>query len=151
MGENQLNNCNMIATKRKVSVRETEVDVHTKHDPTSPNPAKKRREEMIKILKLSMEKWTEISDPEFYLIGNNLINNTAKLIQENVTERSYSNNTEQCSIGYSIPNDKCNQGECILKDDFIYEKITDDMTDTLIHYVFHDEPTDTSTVSSECV
>lgn len=108
------------------------------------NTNKEKRDEKKKILKLSLKKLRKLDDPETFLRRAVLVNNTMKKIQSELREEKYK--TRYCVrknrpfYNCGVLNNSC-LSNCYLYDDpylsGVHEKITDDMTDTLVKNVLN--------------
>lgn len=104
------------------------------------NTPKEKKEERRKILKMSIKKLKQLEDPETFLRRTVLVNNTRKRIQLELKEEKANNKYEfkskRCLGNYEVVSNGCLSNSYLLDDPFlsgIHEKITDDMTDTLIN------------------
>ncbi|XP_045187857.2 uncharacterized protein LOC123545598 [Mercenaria mercenaria] len=133
--------------KRKAEVTKFD-DVFIPSKRVSPflNTPKERKEVRKKVLIISIKKLKELVDPEAFLRKTVLINNTRKRLQTEFREeilqsKSYESNRRSYRSGYGELNHRCVSDSHMLGDPLlrgVHEKITDDMTDTLIDNVFHD-------------
>lgn len=140
--------------KRKAEVE----DVYVPSKRVSPflNTPKERKDERKKILKISIKKLKQLDDPEAFLRRTVLVNNTMKRLQTELREeklryRKFESNKKKSFNGYGVLNNSCLSNSYLFDDPFlsgVHEKITDDMTDTLMNNVFHDKPSD-KTVDTE--
>lgn len=111
------------------------------------NTPKERKDERKKILKISIKKLKQLSDPEFFLRRTVLVNNTTKRLQSELKEEKRRNKRRKYMNGYGVPNSNCLSDMYLYDDPFlcgVHEKITDDMTDTLIKNVLCDKTNENS-------
>lgn len=108
------------------------------------NTPKERKDERKKILKISIKKLRQLSDPEFFLRRTVLVNNTTKRLQLELREEKRRNKRRKYRNGFGVPNSNCLSDMYLFEDPFLSEKITDDMTDTLIKNVLCDKTNDIS-------
>ncbi|KAL4237409.1 hypothetical protein ACF0H5_002126 [Mactra antiquata] len=119
------------------------------------NTPKERKDERKKVLKISLKKLRQLEDPETFLRRTVLVNNTMKRMQSELREEKYRSRRFESSRrksfnGYNVLNNNCLSNAYLYDDPFlcgINEKITDDMTETLINNVFHDKSCDDSAIS----
>lgn len=120
------------------------------------NTPKERKDERKKVLKISIKKLKQLDDPEIFLRRTVLVNNTMKRLQTEVRDeklrtRKHEMSRKKIYCGYGVLNNNCLSNSYLFDDPFlsgVHEKITDDMTDTLMHNVFHDKPGDTASADN---
>ncbi|XP_045178125.2 uncharacterized protein LOC123538201 isoform X2 [Mercenaria mercenaria] len=146
--------------KRKVE--ETYLDeVYIPSKRVSPflNTPKERKDKRRKIINISTKKLKQLDDPETFLRRTVLVNNTMKRLQmelreEKLRTKKFKSNKQYYYVsGYGVLNDKVMSNSYFVDDPFlscVYEKITDDMTDTLMNNVFHDKVDDRPTSYDIC-
>ncbi|KAK3591586.1 hypothetical protein CHS0354_013753 [Potamilus streckersoni] len=140
--------CQKQGAKRKL---DCDSDDNTNYIPPkriSPflNTPKERKEERKKILRMSIQKLRQVEDPEHFLRRSVLINNTMKRMQKELREerKKHVRNTHngyniyrmRPSCDYDVLNNSYLSNACFYEDPFLTgenDKITDDMTDTLVH------------------
>ncbi len=143
--------------KRKLEVEDSLFIEHSRPKRISPflNTPKQRREERRKVLRISVQKLRQIDDAEVFLRRSVLINNTMKKLQQEVREE------KMARFGYQRLKDEefnhfCNPKKKTSYDNMLTpsylscnqhlfddvpaqfnnnDKITDDMTDTLVKCV----------------
>ncbi|XP_041353762.1 SERTA domain-containing protein 4-like [Gigantopelta aegis] len=139
-------------SKRKLESKDTADDVdHVPCKRISPflNTPKQRKEERRKVLKLSIQKLKQMEDPENFLRRSVLINNTVKKMQKELRDekrscyvpsenRNYSLYKRRPSFDYDV----FGSGYLCSSNSHMFDepaptdesdRITDDMTDTLVH------------------
>lgn len=136
-------------TKRKAEVTGFD-DVYIPSKRVSPflNTPKERKDERKKILKISIKKLKQLDDPEAFLRRTVLVNNTLRRLQSELREeklrsKKFESNKKKSFSGYGVLNNNCLSNSYLFDDPFlsgVHEKITDDMTETLMNNVFHDKP-----------
>ncbi|XP_053403367.1 uncharacterized protein LOC128545917 isoform X2 [Mercenaria mercenaria] len=145
--------------KRKVE--ETYLDeVYIPSKRVSPflNTPKERKDKRRKIINISTKKLKQLDDPETFLRRTVLVNNTMKRLQmelreEKLRTKEFKSNKQYYFSGYGVLNDKVMSNSYFVDDPFlscVHEKITDDMTDTLMNNVFHDKVDDRPTSYDIC-
>ncbi|XP_045178212.2 uncharacterized protein LOC123538303 [Mercenaria mercenaria] len=144
--------------KRKAEVTESE-EVYIPSKRVSPflNTPKERKDERKKILKMSIKKLKQLDDPEVFLRRTVLVNNITKRLQKELRQdklrnKIYATNKRKYFSGYFVPTNNCMSDTYLFDDPFlsgIHQKITDDMTDTLIKNVFLDKTNDKTEESDE--
>ncbi|XP_052267729.1 uncharacterized protein LOC127869315 isoform X2 [Dreissena polymorpha] len=130
--------------KRKLDADSILDDVYVPPKRISPflNTPKEKKDERKKILKLSIKKLKQLEDPESFLRRTVLVNNTRKRIQNELKNEKVSG--RKCEFGYrksymasyDVLSNSCLANSYLFDDPFlsgVHEKITDDMTDTLIN------------------
>ncbi|XP_045178201.2 uncharacterized protein LOC123538295 [Mercenaria mercenaria] len=142
--------------KRKAGNTESE-EVYIPSKRVSPflNTPKERKDKRKKILKISIKKLKQLDDPEAFLRRTVLVNNTTKrlqleLRQEKRRTKKFASDKTNTSSGYGALNNSCISDTYLIDDPFlcgVHEKITDDMTDTLINNVFHEKLNEKTEVS----
>ncbi|XP_045178163.2 uncharacterized protein LOC123538247 [Mercenaria mercenaria] len=139
--------------KRKAEMKETEATcIPPKRVSPFLNTPKERKDERKKILKISIKKIKQLDNPETYLRKTVLVNNTMKRLQTELRQekrraKKFPSNNRRHFSGYDLTNNICMSDTYLFDDPFlcgIHEKITDDMTDTLINNVFHNKTNDES-------
>ncbi|XP_045178171.2 uncharacterized protein LOC123538267 [Mercenaria mercenaria] len=143
--------------KRKAEIRESE-EVYIPPKRVSPflNTPKERKDERKKILKISVKKIKQLDNPETYLRRTVLVNNTMKRLQTELRQqkrrtKKFTSSNRTPFRGYDLTNNDCMSDTYLFDDPFlsgIHEKITDDMTDTLINNVFHNKTNNESKESN---
>lgn len=128
---------------RKRKHDEVFCDIYVPPKRISPflNTPKEKKEERRKILKMSIKKLKQLEDPETFLRRTVLVNNTRKRIQLELKEEKANNRksdfkSRSCGLTYDVLSNGCLSNSYLIDDPFlsgIHEKITDDMTDTLIN------------------
>ncbi|XP_053392840.1 uncharacterized protein LOC128555209 [Mercenaria mercenaria] len=111
------------------------------------NTPKERKDIRRNILKLSVKKLKQLDDPEAFLRRTVLVNNTMKRLQvELLNEKRRNRENESCDrkcfYGYSEFSKYYMSNFCLLDYPYLsgeHEKITDDMTDTLMNNVLNDK------------
>ncbi|XP_045178071.2 uncharacterized protein LOC123538165 [Mercenaria mercenaria] len=127
--------------KRKADVTEPE-ELYIPSKRVSPflNTPKERKDERKNILKISVKKLKQLDDPETFLRRTVLVNNTMKKLQRELRAENLRNKNRKYFSGYKVLNNNCMSDAYLIDDPFlsgVHEKITDDMTDTLINNVLH--------------
>ncbi|XP_053403412.1 uncharacterized protein LOC128558409 isoform X2 [Mercenaria mercenaria] len=127
--------------KRKTDVTESE-EVYIPSKRVSPflNTPKERKDERKNILKISVKKLKQLDDPEIFLRRTVLVNNTMKKLQRELRAENLRTKNRKYFSGYEVLNNNCMSDAYLIDDPFlsgVHEKITDDMTDTLINNVLH--------------
>ncbi|XP_052766273.1 uncharacterized protein LOC128207420 [Mya arenaria] len=126
--------------KRKL---DTDIDLDVPYIPPkriSPfmNTPKEKKEEKRKILKISIKKLKQLEDPEAFLRRTVLVNNTRKRLQTELRQEKNSSRVgrrKHFISTYDVLSNSCLSNSYMFDDPFlsgVHEKITDDMTDTLI-------------------
>ncbi|XP_045178143.2 uncharacterized protein LOC123538237 [Mercenaria mercenaria] len=133
-------NVNPHGVKRKAITTESgEVYMPSKRVSPFLNTPKQRRDERKKILEISIKKLRQLDDPEAFLRRTVLINNVTKCLQKELRQEKYGTKPfSRCGVF----NNNCMSDTYLFDDPFlsgVHEKITDDMTDTLINNVFYDK------------
>lgn len=129
--------------KRKAAFCESENPVPSKRISPFLNTPKEKKDERKKILKISIKKLKYIEDPETFLRRTVLLNNTMKRLQREVREdkiRSKRYRKNRSVYKHGVLNNNCLSNSYLLEDHFLsaaQEKITDDMTDTLVNNVLN--------------
>ena len=127
--------------KRKAEFEEfDEIFVPPKRISPFLNTPKEKKEERKKVLKISIQKLKHLEDPEHFLRRSVLINNTMKRLQTEVREEKmkqpkYGRRNKAVDFSYGMLNNNCLSSSYMYDDPFlcnVHEKITDDMTDTLM-------------------
>lgn len=106
------------------------------------NTQKERKDDRKKILKMSIKKLKDLDDPEAFLRRTVLVNNTMKRLQGDLQKEQVRSKYMKSLRRYGVRTNKCTSDGYLFDDPFlsgINEKITDDMTDTLINNVFEKE------------
>ncbi|XP_053403394.1 uncharacterized protein LOC128558404 [Mercenaria mercenaria] len=161
-GDNQFEICKKTQTKPE-PLNSTKHGVKRKADVTEPeelyipskrvspflNTPKERKAERKNILKISVKKLKQLDDPETFLRRTVLVNNTMKNLQKELRAEHFRTKNKTYFSGYKVLNNNCMSDSYLVDDPFMsgaHEKITDDMTDTLINNVFNvdDAPNDIS-------
>lgn len=154
--------CPRPGSKRKLEGEEFE-EIYVPPKRISPflNTPKERKDERKRVLKICLQKLRQLDDPEVFLRRSVLINNTMKRLQSEVREEKAKNpkrNSRRKELsGYSVLSNSCLSNSYLFDDPFlsgIHEKITDDMTDTLVnnlHDKLCDVPSDSDSQHSDNV
>ena len=132
--------------KRKVDSNESTIDyIPSKRISPFLNTPKQRKDERKKILKMSIRKIRQLSDPEKFLRRTVLVNNTMKRLQLELRDEKCRNKKRKSFNMYDVPTNNCLSDSYLCDDPFlsgVNEEITDDMTETLINNVLRDKPND---------
>lgn len=129
--------------KRRAAFCESGNPVPSKRISPFLNTPKEKKDERKKILKISIKKLKYIEDPETFLRRTVLLNNTMKRLQREVREdkiRSKKYRKNRSIYKHGVLNNNCLSNSYLLEDHFLsaaQEKITDDMTDTLVNNVLN--------------
>ena len=129
--------------KRKLSSNcPEEIYIPTKRVSPFLNTPQESKEEKKKILKISILKLKEIDDAEIFLRRSVLINNTMKRMQSELSKDrmkqmnllTYNRRRRRQQLEYDILSNDCLSKSVLFDDPFLGgDKITDDMTDTLMN------------------
>ncbi|XP_045178079.1 uncharacterized protein LOC123538177 [Mercenaria mercenaria] len=145
-GESELPSTTKHGHKRKPDSTESEkVYIPSKRVSPFLNTQKERKDERKKILKISVQKLKQVDDPETFLRRTVLVSNTMKRLQMELRAENLRTKNRKYFSGYRTLNNNCVSSSYLFDDPFlsgVHEKITDDMTDTLIYNVFHDTQND---------
>lgn len=112
------------------------------------NTPSERKEERKRIIKMSFKKLKQLEDPESFLRRTVLVNNTVKRLQTEMrAEKTCRTSSNQLCLrksksGHSLGvlSNECLSNTYLFDDPFlcgVQEKITDDMTDTLVRNVLN--------------